>query len=213
MYLLHIPSRLKQISIIFLFRVVIEQWNYSYYVLFLQVLRVFHFIFHAQYVVYIIIKLLHYNCFAKQETQTVDDEIDDEICDLPTSIAPVHPLHLDQGSLTRCLLLMDPTRVHLSRVSNRTWTRTVNPNEPFHFGEPEPNLNQQTFTSVNLNPQNCAQLNPNRTWTPKKSKNIFFHIRMPLALVHAQWEQWWSSTGSAISPFFFWTKRVTTVKF
>ena len=33
------------------------------------------------------------------------------------------------------------------RVSNRT----VNPNEPFHFGEPEPNLNQQNFTSVNLN--------------------------------------------------------------
>ena len=23
---------------------------------------------------------------------------------------------------------------------------------------------------------------------------------------------WWTSTGSAISPFFFWTKRVTTVK-
>ena len=36
-------------------------------------------------------------------------------------------------------------------MSNRTWTRTVNPNEPFHFGEPEPNLNQQNFTSVNLN--------------------------------------------------------------
>ena len=43
------------------------------------------------------------------------------------------------------------------RVSNRTWTRTVNPNEPFHFGEPEPNLNQQNFTSVNLN----------QTWTLK----------------------------------------------
>ena len=43
------------------------------------------------------------------------------------------------------------------RVSNRTWTRTVNPNEPFHFGEPEPNLNQQKFTSVNLN----------QTWTLK----------------------------------------------
>ena len=38
-------------------------------------------------------------------------------------------------------------------VSNRT----VNPNEPFHFGEPEPNLNQQNFTSVNLN----------QTWTLK----------------------------------------------
>ena len=44
-----------------------------------------------------------------------------------------------------------------SRVSNRTWTRTVNPNEPFHFGEPEPNLNQQNFTSANLN----------QTWTLK----------------------------------------------
>ena len=44
-----------------------------------------------------------------------------------------------------------------SRVSNQTWTRTVNPNEQFHFGELEPNLNQQTFTSVNLN----------RTWTLK----------------------------------------------
>ena len=47
----------------------------------------------------------------------------------------------------------------ISRVSNRT----VNPNEQFHVGEPEPNLNQQNFTSVNLNPQNCAQVNPNRT--------------------------------------------------
>ena len=45
----------------------------------------------------------------------------------------------------------------LCRVSNRTWTRTLNPNEPFHFGEPEPNLNQQNFTSVNLN----------QTWTLK----------------------------------------------
>ena len=44
-----------------------------------------------------------------------------------------------------------------TRASNRTWTRTVNPNEPFHFGEPEPNLNQQNFTSVNLN----------QTWTLK----------------------------------------------
>ena len=43
------------------------------------------------------------------------------------------------------------------RVSNRTWTQTVNPNEPFHFGEPKPNLNQQNFTSVNLN----------QTWTLK----------------------------------------------
>ena len=44
-----------------------------------------------------------------------------------------------------------------TRVSNRIWTRIVNPNEPFHFGEPEPNLNQQNFTSVNLN----------QTWTLK----------------------------------------------
>ena len=45
----------------------------------------------------------------------------------------------------------------LCRVSNRTRTRIVNPNEPFHFGEPEPNLNQKNFTSVNLN----------QTWTLK----------------------------------------------
>ena len=69
---------------------------------------------------------------------------------------------------TCCIL----ARVY-SGVSNRTWT--VNPNEPFHFGEPELNLNQQNFTSVNLN----------QTWTPNKSKNIFFHIQMPLALIHA----------------------------
>ena len=31
------------------------------------------------------------------------------------------------------------------------------PNEPFYFGEPEPNLNQQNFISVNLN----------QTWTLK----------------------------------------------
>ena len=56
------------------------------------------------------------------------------------------------------------------------WTRTEHEPAKFYFSEPEPNLN----------PQNCAQVNPNRTWTPNKSKNIFFHIRMPLALVHAQ---------------------------
>ena len=50
-----------------------------------------------------------------------------------------------------------PDHVLVARVSNRTWTRTVNLNEPFHFGEPEPNLNQQNFTSVN----------PNQTWTLK----------------------------------------------
>ena len=73
------------------------------------------------------------------------------------------------------------------------WTRTEPEPAKFYFSEPEPNLN----------PQNCAQVNPNRTWTPNKSKNIFFRIWMPLALVHAQYEQWWSSTGSANSPFFF----------
>ena len=65
-----------------------------------------------------------------------------------------------------------------------------NPNELFHFGEPEPNLNQQNFTSVNLN----------QTWTLKivlkwtqtepepltKVRIYFSNIRMPLALVHAQ---------------------------
>ena len=73
------------------------------------------------------------------------------------------------------------------------WTRTEPEPAKFYFSEPEPNLN----------PQNCAQVNPNRTWTPNKSKKIFFHLRMPRALVHTQQEQWWSSTGSAISPFFF----------
>ena len=56
------------------------------------------------------------------------------------------------------------------------WTRTEPEPPKFYFNEPEPNLN----------PQNCAQVNPNRTWTPNKSKNIIFHIRMPLALVLAQ---------------------------
>ena len=55
-------------------------------------------------------------------------------------------------------------------------TRTEPEPVKFYFSEPEPNLN----------PQNCPQVNPNRTWTPNKSKNIFFHIRMPLALVYAQ---------------------------
>ena len=54
--------------------------------------------------------------------------------------------------------------------------RTEPEPEKFYFSEPEPNLN----------PQTCAQVNPNQTWTPNKSKNIFFHIRMPLALVHAR---------------------------
>ena len=44
------------------------------------------------------------------------------------------------------------------------WTRTEPEPAKFYFSEPEPNLN----------PQNCAQVNPNRTWTPNKSKNIFF---------------------------------------
>ena len=55
------------------------------------------------------------------------------------------------------------------------WTRTEPEPAKFYFSEPEPNLNLQ----------NCAQVNPNRTWTPNKSKNIIFDIRMPLALVHA----------------------------
>ena len=44
------------------------------------------------------------------------------------------------------------------------WTRTEPEPAKFYFSEPEPNLN----------PQNCAQVNPNRTWTFNKSKNIFF---------------------------------------
>ena len=56
------------------------------------------------------------------------------------------------------------------------WTRTEPEPAKFYFSEPEPNLN----------PQNCAQVNRNRTWTPSENKNIFFHMRMLLALVHAQ---------------------------
>ena len=56
------------------------------------------------------------------------------------------------------------------------WTRTEPEPAKFYFSKPEPNLN----------PQNCALVNPNRTWTPNKSKNIFFNMRMSLALVHAQ---------------------------
>ena len=48
-----------------------------------------------------------------------------------------------------------------SKVSNRT----VNPNEPFHFDEPEPEPAKFYFSEPepNLNPHNCAQMNPNRT--------------------------------------------------
>ena len=53
----------------------------------------------------------------------------------------------------------------MASVSNLTWTRTVNPNEPFHFGEPEPNLNQQNFTSVNLNQTWTLKIVLKWTWT------------------------------------------------
>ena len=66
------------------------------------------------------------------------------------------------SSSLKCLYCRD-----VSRVSNRTWTQTVNQNEPFHFGEPEPNLNQQKFTSVNLNQQKFTSVNLNQTWTLK----------------------------------------------
>ena len=39
----------------------------------------------------------------------------------------------------------------------------LNPNEPFHFGEPEPAKFYFSEPEPNLNPQNCAQVNPNRT--------------------------------------------------
>ena len=44
------------------------------------------------------------------------------------------------------------------------WTRTEPEPAKFYFSEPE----------LNLNPQNCAQVNPNRTWTPNKSKKYIF---------------------------------------
>ena len=37
------------------------------------------------------------------------------------------------------------------RASKQGVEPNLNPNEPFHFGETEPNLNQQNFASVNLN--------------------------------------------------------------
>ena len=39
----------------------------------------------------------------------------------------------------------------------------LNPNKPFHFGEPEPAKFYFSEPEPNLNPQNCAQVNPNRT--------------------------------------------------
>ena len=83
-----------------------------------------------------------------------------------TTTLPIRPRWIATGRSpvdrrkNNCLHLRNKTEVQTrvkARVSNRTWTRTVNPNEPFHFGEPEPNLNQQNFTSVNLN----------QTWTLK----------------------------------------------
>ena len=83
------------------------------------------------------------------------------------------------------------------------WTRTEPEPAKFYFSEPEPNLN----------PQNCAQVNPNRTSTPNKSKNIFFPYpdaadagtRTIRAVVN------FNRINNFF--FFFWTKRVTTVKF
>ena len=103
------------------------------------------------------------------------------------------------------------------RVSNRTWTRTVNPNEPFHFGEPEPNLNQQNFTSVNLN----------QTWTLKivlkwtrTEPEPLTKVRIYFSISGCHW-RWYTHNKSSgdhqqdqqFVLFFFWTKRVTTVEF
>ena len=105
-----------------------------------------------------------------------------------------------------------------SRVSNRTWTRTVNPNEPFHFGEPEPNLNQQNFTSVNLNQTWTLKIVLKWTQTepePLTKVGIYFSIS------GCRW-RWYTHNKSSSGDhqqdqqfllFFFWTKRVTTVKF
>ena len=104
-----------------------------------------------------------------------------------------------------------------TRVSNRTWTRTVNPNEPFHFGEPEPNLNEQNFTSVNLN----------QTWTLKivlkwtqTEPEPLTKVRIYFSICVCRW-RWYTHNKSSgelqqdqqFLLFFFWTKRVTTVKF
>ena len=104
-----------------------------------------------------------------------------------------------------------------TRVSNRTWTRTVNPNEPFHFGEPEPNLNQQNFTSVNLN----------QTWTLKivlqwtqTEPEPLTKVRIYFSISGCRW-RWCTYNKSSgdhqqdqqFLLFFVWMKRVTTVKF
>ena len=103
-----------------------------------------------------------------------------------------------------------------ARVSNRTWTRTVNPNEPFHFGEPEPYLNQQNFTSVNLN----------QTWTLKillkwtqTEPEPLTKVRIYFSISGCRW-RWYTHNKSSGDHqedqqylLFFWTKRVTTVKF
>ena len=114
----------------------------------------------------------------------------------------------------------------LSRVSNRTWTRTVNPNEPFHFGEPEPNLNQQNFTSVNLNQQNFTSVNLNQTWTLKivlkwtwTEPEPLTKVRIYFSITGCRW-RWYTHNKSSgdhqqnqqFLLFFLWTKRVTTVK-
>ena len=102
-------------------------------------------------------------------------------------------------------------------MSNRTWTRIVNPNEPFHFGEPKPNLNQQDFTSVNLN----------QTWTLKivlkwtqTEHEPLTKVRIYFSISGCRW-RWYTHNKSSgdyqqdqqFLLFFFWTKRVTTVKF
>ena len=83
------------------------------------------------------------------------------------------------------------------------WTRTEPEPAKFYFSEPEPNLN----------PQNCAQVNPNRTWTPNK-------VRIYFSISECRW-RWYTHNKSSgdhqqdqqFLLFFFWTKRLTTVKF
>ena len=103
------------------------------------------------------------------------------------------------------------------RVSNRTWTRTVNPNEPFHFGEPKPNLIQQNFTSVNLNQTWTLKIVLKWTQTepePLTKVRIYFSI----SGCHSRWCTHHKSSSDhqqdqQLLLFFFWTKQVTTVKF
>ena len=116
---------------------------------------------------------------------------------------------------TRMLRILEKKLEPKARVSNRTWTRTVNPNEPFHFGEP--NLNQQNFTSVNLN--QIWTLKIVLKWTQTEPEPLT-KVRIYFSVSWCRWRWYTPNTSSGDHQqdqqfllFFSGTKRVTTVKF